>query len=56
MNPISSRIGDVGNPQLVDARQFHASGQIGIHAQVVIGIRRRATNFPRRRQVSCLRA
>jgi hypothetical protein len=32
-------VSDVSHPKLVDASQFHPTGQVEIHLQVVIGIR-----------------
>src|SRR6516225_3150988 len=36
---LQADVGEVGDPQLIESCQFHADGQIGIHAQVVVGIR-----------------
>ena len=32
-------VGDIGDPQLVDPRQFHVPGKVGVNTKIVIGIR-----------------
>jgi hypothetical protein len=36
--PLQADVGDIGNPELIDAGQHHACGHVGIDRQSVTGI------------------